>query len=156
MDNEDLLKPTLSDYRQVPALYGSTGFFLSSFFGGPVGAAFFALCNSQRLNRLWQDVPVVIALAAAAFLVIFLLQSGGTLSAIADLIGASSARALEITLRALSLGVFGGIYLMHRKFYRAARVSGVTPRPSWIPGIASVILGFWANTTFINWFLAHH
>lgn len=156
MDNEDLLKPTLSEYRQVPALYGSTGFFLSSFFGGPVGAAFFGLCNSQRLNRLWKDLPVIVAIAAAAFFVVFLLQSGGTMASIADLIGTSPRRTLEITLRALSLAAFGGIYLMHRKFFRAARVSGMTPLSSWVPGIAAVLLGFWANTAFIDWFLAHH
>ena len=33
---------------------------------------------------------------------------------------------------------------------------GWTPLSSWVPGIAAVLLGFWANTAFIGWFLAHH
>ena len=156
MDNDDLLRPTLSEYRQVPAIYSSTGFFLSSFFGGPVGAAFFGLCNSQRLGRLWHDLPVILASASGAFFVIFLLHSGGQMPRVAELIGADDRRALEITLRALALAVFGAIYLLHRKFFRAARVSGTEPLASWVPGIASVLLGFWANTAFINWILAHH
>lgn len=156
MADDDLLRPTLSEYRQVPALYSSTAFFLSSFFGGPVGAAFYGLCNSQRLNRLWQDMPVIVAAASAAFFVVFLLQSGGQMPDIAQLIGAGERRALEITLRGLALAVFGAIYLMHRRFFRAARVSGTQPLSSWVPGIASVLLGFWANNAFIGWILAHH
>jgi hypothetical protein len=156
LDRDDLLRPTLSGYRQVPALYSSTGFFLSSFFGGPVGAAFFALCNSQRLNRLWRDMPVIVAAASAAFFVIFLLQSGGQIPDIGQLIGAGARRTLELTLRALALAVFGAIYLMHRRFFRAARVTGVQPLSIWVPGIAAVLLGFWANTAFIGWILAHH
>jgi len=156
LGNDDLLRPTLSEYRQVPALYSSTGFFLSSFFGGPVGAAFYALCNSQRLNRLWHDMPVIIATASAAYFVIFLLQSNGQMPGVAELMGASPRRALEITLRALALAVFGAIYLLHRKFFRAARVSGTRPLSSWVPGIAALLLGIWANTSFINWILAHH
>jgi hypothetical protein len=156
LDNDDLLRPTLSDYRQAPALYSSTGFFLSSFFGGPVGAAFYGLCNSQRLNRLWQDMPVILPAAAAAFFVIFLLQSGGQVPGLADLLGGGARGALELVLRALALVVFGAIYLLHRKFFRSARVSGTKPLSSWIPGIAATLLGFWANKTFTDWILAHH
>jgi hypothetical protein len=156
LDKEELLRPTLSEYRQVPALYSSTGFFLASFFGGPVGAAFYGLCNSQRLNRLWHDMPVILAAASAAFVVIFLLHSNGQTPAIAELMGAAPRRALEITLRALALAVFGAIYLLHRKFYRAARVSGMKSVSSWVPGIASLLLGIWANSAFIRWILAHH
>jgi len=156
LDNDDLLRPTLSEYRQVPALYSSTGFFLSSFFGGPVGAAIFGLCNSQRLNRLWHDMPVAIAAASAAFFGVYLLQSGGQMPAIAALLDASESRTLEITLRAFALAVFGAIYLMHRRFFRAARVTGMEPLSSWVPGIASLLLGIWANSAFIRWILAHH
>lgn len=155
MDSE-LLRPTLSGYRQAPALYGSTGFFLSSFFGGPVGAAFYALCNSQRLNRLWLDLPVILAMAAAAFLLVYLLQSGGQLPALGELLDANPRRTLEITLRALALAVFGAIYLMHRRFFRAARVTGIRPLSSWVPGIAALLLGIWSNSTFTGWILAHH
>lgn len=156
MDNEELLRPTLTDYRQAPALYSSTGFFLSSFFGGPVGAAFYGLCNSQRLHRLWRDAPVIAAVACAAFFLIFLLHSGGQLSALGELLGTEPRRTLEIALRALALAVFGGIYAIHRRFFRAARVSGTEAPSSWVPGIAALLLGIWSNITFVRWILAHH
>jgi len=154
--NDDLLRPTLSDYRQVPAIYSSTGFFLSTFFGGPVGAAFYGLCNSQRLNRLWTDLVLFVALAAAAFAMLVLLQRGGQMDAFAELIGTDRRRTFEISLRALALVCFAAIYFMHRKFFRTAQVSGVKPLSGWVPGLAAVILGYFANLGFIDWILKHH
>lgn len=156
MANDDLLRPTLSDYRQVPAIYSSTGFFLATFFGGPVGAAFYGLCNSQRLNRLWTDLLPFVTLAVAAFGIVVLLQQGGQIEAFAGVIGADRRRTLEISLRALALLCFGAIYFMHRKFFRTAQVSGVKPLSAWVPGLAAVILGYLANLGFIDWILKHH
>jgi hypothetical protein len=156
LDNDDLLRPTLSDYRQAPALYSSTGFFLSSFFGGPVGAAVYGLCNSYRLNRLATDLPVIIALAAAAFFLALVFLNGGQMAGIADLLGAPPRRTVEVVLRAFALACFGAIYLMHRRFFRTARVTGNKSLPSWIPGIAAVVLGYFANQAFIDQFVPHH
>jgi hypothetical protein len=154
--NDDLLRPTLSDYRQVPAIYSSTGFFVSTFFGGPVGAVFYGLCNSQRLHRLWSDFAPFLALAAVAFGVVVWLQQGGQMDALGELIGSDPRRTFEIVLRALALACFGAIYFMHRRFFRSARVSGVKPLSSWVPGIAAVLLGYFANQAFIDWILKHH
>ena len=65
MRNDDLLRPTLSDYQRVPELYNSTGFFLSAFFGGPMGAAIYGGANSHRLNRLHTDLPLLVVVVAA-------------------------------------------------------------------------------------------
>jgi len=156
LDNDELLRPTLSGYRQTPALYSSTGFFLSSFFGGPLGAVVFAACNSHRLNRLAADLPVYAILAAASFFLVLVFQNGGQMADIADLLGTRAGRTAEITLRAFALASFGAIYLMHRKFYRAARISGNKSLPSWIPGIVAVLLGYFANQAFISRFVLHH
>jgi hypothetical protein len=156
LSNEDLFRPTLSDYRRVPSIYSSTGFFLSTFFGGPVSAALYGLFNSHRLSRLAVDLPVFVALAAAAFFVVFLFQQSGQMAWLADYFNDSRRATLEFVLRALALACYGAIYLMHRKFFRAAQVSGIKPRSSWVPGIAALLLGYLANRAFIDWILKHH
>src|SRR6478672_6229260 len=79
LSNGDLLRPTLSDYRKPPALYHPTGFFVSAFFGGPVGAGVYAGANAWRLGRLWRDLPVILCIVAGAFLVMLELQRAGAL-----------------------------------------------------------------------------
>jgi hypothetical protein len=156
LSNDDLLRPTLSEYRRAPAIYSPTGFFLSTFFGGPVGTVVYGLCNSLRLGRLRTDLPIFLALAAAAFAVVFLFQQGGQMARIVELIGDSPGPSFEITLRVLALGCHFAIYLMHRRFFRAAQVSGLKPLPGWVPGVAALVLGNLANQGFINWILKHH
>jgi hypothetical protein len=156
LSNEDLLRPTLSEYRAPPAIYSSTGFFLSTFFGGPVGTVIYGLCNSHRLGRLRTDLPVFLALGAAAFFMVFLLQQGGQMAGIIDLVGDSPAASFDVTLRVFALGCHFAIYLMHRKFFRAAQVSGVDPLPGWIPGTIALVAGNIANQAFIRWILPHH
>lgn len=155
MSNEDLLRPTLSGYRKPPALYNSTGFFLSAFFGGPLGAGLYATANSWRLGRLVRDLPVIVGITAAAFLVLFGLDRLGVLAQLNGYLGGSKSRNLEIYLRALGIACFGAIYLMHRGFFRAARVSGLKPLAGWIPGIAAVLAGYLANVAFATW-IQHH
>lgn len=155
MDREDLLRPTLSDYRKPPALYGSTGFILSAFFGGPVGAGVYAGANAWRLGRLSRDLPLIVALVAAAFLALLELQRAGALEQVAHWLGGSRAGNLRIIVRASGLAVFGAIYFMHRSFYRAARVAGTAPLPGWAPGLVALAAGIAANIAFTNWILEH-
>ena len=155
MSNEDLLRPTLSDFRTPPSLYNSTGFFLSAFFGGPVGTAVYAIANSYRLGRVSRDLPVIIAITAAAFLLLIELQRIGTLDSLSAVLDGPLSRNMEIFLRALGIACFGAVYFMHRGFFRAARVSGVRPRPGWLPGIAAVVAGMATNIAFTAW-IQHH
>ena len=156
MGNDDLLRPTLSDYRKPPALYHSTGFFISAFFGGPLGAGVYAGANAWRLGRLSRDLPVIVGIVAAAFLALLELHRAGALAVLADWLGGSLGRNLGIFLRATGIATFGAIYFMHRGFYRAARVSGMKPLPGWVPGILAMILGLAANEAFDAWILGHH
>lgn len=156
MSSEDLLRPTLSDYERVPELYNSTGFFLSSFFGGPLGAAIYGAANSHRLGRLSKDLSMLVAVVAAAFMLPYVLHEAGWLQSLAASIGGRVTRNYELLMRALGLATYGAIYLMHRRFFRSARVSGAKEIPGWVPGIAAVAAGFAANATFVSWILKHH
>ena len=156
MSNDDLLRPTLSDYQRTPELYNSTGFFMSAFFGGPVGAAIYGGANSHRLGRLSKDLSLLLAVVAAAFLLPCLLQVMGWLPRFASAIGGREVRNYELVMRGFGLLAYGAIYLMHRKFFRSARVSGVKEIPGWVPGIAAVVAGIAANSTFVSWLLKHH
>ena len=156
MSNQDLLHPTLSDYTRPPALYHTTGFALSAFFGGPVGAAVYSLANTTRLSRFKQDAPIVFILTALALLIPMMLVRFGQFDALTDFAGMTPRRTGEILLRALGLAIFGAIYLLHRRFFRSARVSGVKALPSWPVGIAAVLSGWAANAALLVWILKHH
>ena len=156
LSNDDLLRPTLSGYQRSPELYNSIGFFLSAFFGGPVGAAIYGGANSHRLGRLSNDLPLLVAVVAAAFLLPLLLHDAGWLPRIAGLFGGSESRNYGLVMRASGLLTFGAIYLMHRRFFRSARVSGAKGIPGWVPGIAAVVAGIAANFAFVSWLLKHH
>lgn len=156
MDREELLRPTLSGLRPVPALYSSTGFFLSSFFGGPLAAGIYASFNSYRLNRVAGDLPVYVALVAGAFFLVLVFQNGGQMAAIGELLGARPARTAVIVLRVFGLLTFGAIWFMHRRFFRTAQVTGTKPLPGWLPGLVAFGLGFLANRAFFAWIMGHH
>ena len=156
MSNDDLLRPTLSDYTRPPALYHTNGFALSAFFGGPVGAAIYSLANTTRLSRLKQDAPVVVIVTALALLVPMLIVRYGQFDGLAELAGMTPRRTGEVLLRGLGLACFGAIYLLHRRFFQAARVSGVKALPSWPLGIAAVLSGWAANAGLVAWILKHH
>jgi hypothetical protein len=152
--DEDLLKPTLSGYRQAPALYNTTGFFLSGFFGGPVGAAVYGSANAWRLGRLTRDLPVFVALAAVAFLLLLELDRQGLLDQLRSLLGMRST-SYGLFLRGLGLACTGAIYFVHRGYFRAATVAGVASLQGWVPGIAAVVAGVVANIAFVRWILQH-
>jgi hypothetical protein len=156
LSSEDLLRPTLSGHERIPELYNSTGFFMSSFFGGPLGAAIYGGANSHRLGRLSRDLPSLVAMTVTAFLLLLVLQEAGWLEDIAELIGGSVARNYGLIMRAMGLLTCGAIYLMHRRFFRSAKVSGAKEIPGWVPGIAAVIAGIAANGAFVSWLLKHH
>ncbi len=122
MSNDDLLRPTLSDYTRPPALYHTTGFALCAFFGGPVGAAVYALANITRLSRLKQDAPVVVILTALALFVPMMLVRAGQFDALAEFAGMTPQRTGETLLRAPGARDF------RRYLFIASQVFPVSPR----------------------------
>ena len=156
MSNEDLLRPTLSNHERTPSLYNSTGFFVSSFFGGPLGAAIYGGANSKRLGRLAADLPLLFGVTAVAFTLPYVLYEAGWLQALAATIGGSTTRNYGLIMRALGLATYGAIYVMHRRFFRAARVSGAGEIPGWVPGTVALVAGVAANAAYVSWLLKHH
>jgi hypothetical protein len=155
LDRDDLLRPTLSEFRQAPALYSSTGFFLSSFFGGPLAAGIYGTFNSYRLQRLSGDLPVYVALVAGTYFLTLVFQNGGQMAGIGELLGASAARTVEIVLRVFALLTYFVIWLMHRRFFRTAQVTGTKTLSGWLPGVVAFGLGFVANQAFFAWIIEH-
>jgi hypothetical protein len=154
--DDDLLRPTLSGLRHVPALYSSTGFFVSSFFGGPLAAGVYGAFNSYRLNRLAGDLPVHVALVAGAYFLALVFQNGGQMAAIGDLMGSRPARTVEIVLRSFGLLTCFAIWLLHRRFFRTAQVTGTKSLSGWLPGLIAFGAGFGANQAFFAWIMGHH
>ena len=120
-----------------------------------MGAALYACANSWRLGRLRRDLPLILAITAAAFLVLVELHRAGTLASLAAYLGGPPSRNMEIFLRAFGIACFAAIYFLHRGFFRAARVSGVKQRSGWVPGIVAVAAGVAANIAFTAW-IQHH
>ena len=85
-----------------------------------------------------------------------MLHQAGWLQRLAASIGGPAVRNYELFMRALGLLAFGAIYLMHRRFFRSAKVSGAREIPGWVPGIAAVAAGIAANAAFVSWLLKHH
>jgi hypothetical protein len=153
---DDLLRPTLSGSGKTPELYNSSGFFLASFFAGPVAAGVYGLANSYRLGRLNRDLPVIVPLVAACFWLLLFASRHGGLAGLAGLLDDRPGRAIQIAIRALGLGCFATIYLLHRQHYRAAQVTGAASLPGWGPGIVAVIAGLAANAGMISLLTGHH
>ena len=158
MSNDDLLRPTLTEYRQAPALYDSTGFVLSAFFGGPVGAALYALANITRLSRLSRTTPVVITYGAVALRAGVCWFAGRPSRGTGRFVGMTTATHLRAPLRALGLGCFGAIYFVHRRFFRSARVSGVrgAAELSPVPALPRWCSGLGGKCTLCCRILKHH
>ena len=158
MSNEDLLRPTLSDHERVPGLYNSTGFFMSSFFGGPLGAAVYGGANSHRLGRLQKDLPLLIGLVAVAFMLPYVLQEAGWLQGLAESVRrldhaqlrTRHARARDWPPTALSTSCTGD-FSDRRRVSGAKEVSRLDPghRRRTAAGVA-------ANAAFVTWLLKHH
>jgi hypothetical protein len=156
LSREDLLRPTLSTSGDAPALYTTQGFFFASMFGGPLGALIYGAFNTFRLRRLAQDLPLIVAIAAAGYFLMLQLNSFGWLDQVAAFIGSRRARGDGLVLRAIGLLCFAAIYFMHRKYYRAGQVAGRASMPGWVPGIIGVVVGYVANAEFVKYLLAHH
>ena len=138
MSNDDLLRPTLSAYSRPPALYHTTGFALAAFFGGPVGAAVYSLANTGRLSRLKQDAPAIVIVTAPALLIPMMLAAHRPVRRSRGSCGHDATRCRrDAAARAWGSRASALLYFMHRRFFRAARVSGVKTLPSWPVGIAA-------------------
>jgi hypothetical protein len=138
-DDIDLLTPTLSAaHEQAPAIYSLTALVLTAFFGGPFAVIALTAMNSQRLDRVGHDLPVLVFQLAATVLLLYLLVRAGQVSPV-SFIELPGDRLLLI--KAWALVLFGMSAALHGRFQRNMGVSP-TPRPNpWPAGIACVLGG---------------
>jgi hypothetical protein len=136
---EHLLTPSLSADGPPAALYSIRSSFLVAVFGGPLAILLYSSLNSWRLRRT-VDIPVYIAgLALLVALLHAAIAAPQVLSGLAGFLGKDTVRALS---SALSMGLCGVFYLLHRKQHRSAALFDTKPPSPWIPAIASMVIGY--------------
>ncbi len=136
-----LLQPSLQQGVGAVSIYSVRAGFMVAFFGGFFAAVLFGALNSQRLGRLRTDAWLY-ALGTLAFgaYTIALGHAIASEGATAEWL-AENSRGLRIANRAASLAFFGIIFLVHRRFYKAAELAGENSLSPWLPGIAACVVG---------------
>jgi hypothetical protein len=138
---EHLLTPSLSGQRHSVNLYSPQSSFMVGFFAGPIALILYSALNSYRLKRLAD----VIAYLGAAIITVMLLYwylitaDGAVAVWLNEEFGRDATRFLT---RFLALLLWGGFYLMHRKYHRSAEVFDVKPPRPWIPALLCAGLGY--------------
>jgi hypothetical protein len=139
---ESLLEPSLGS--GAGTIYSLRACFFVAFLGGPLAILLFSALNSRRLGRLARDAWVYAlgGLVTVAFLVALApVAVEGTPPEWLGWIGGDGKRGLRNASRLLALLLFGGLYLLHRPFHRAARLRGLDAPSPWVPGIAATLAG---------------
>ena len=140
---EGLLEPSLAGGSGARAIYSLRACFFVAFFGGPFAILLFAGLNSRRLGRLAADawIYAVGAIVTVVFIA-FAFQGldSGTAPAWLSALG-EGPRATRVATRILAMALFGVVFLAHRRFYKAADLSGEDPPSPWLPGIGATLVG---------------
>ena len=132
---DSLLEPSLQGPPPEP-LYSVRANFLVAFFGGVYAAALFGALNAQRMGRLARDVWIYALVATTwsavgvwAGYAIMTETLPGWLSEVD--VGGRPGRTLRFAGRAVSLALFGSMYLRQRVCFKAQELAGVTPAGPW-------------------------
>jgi hypothetical protein len=139
MSQNDLLRPSLSgDQLPATSIYSAGAGYGAAFFGGPIGAAVIAMLNARRLNRLAKDWPLaLLAVLITVGMLWWQLRMGGN-AWLEGHLGSSGPRSVP---RVAGLLFFGGIYLLHYKYYRNMQLMGIESPSGWVPAIVAVLIG---------------
>lgn len=133
---DDLLQPRLRSTTAHRAPYSPTATFLTSFFGGAVGAALVGALNGGRLGKPRWELALAFCFALAGLT--FMFQLGrwlGTDSVPEWLPQNRNARYLNNAVGAAFAGVF---WLLHRAERKAFQLSSAEPPKAW-PMVLSVL-----------------
>jgi hypothetical protein len=134
-----LLQPSLARAEHA-ALYSVRANFLVAFFGGVYATLIFSSLNSRRLGRARTDAALYLGIAAAWTATVawcgYLLASGQWPDWL--LLTGSAGRDARHIGRAVSLAVFGLLYLRLRPFYTAAQLGGRQAPSPWKAGLLAV------------------
>lgn len=136
---EHLLTPSLGANTPSAAPYSTRSSFLVALFGGPLAILFYAALNSWRLRR-GADLPVyVVGFALLVALLYAAIVDKHLVAGVTAILGKDTFRFLS---SALSLGLCGVFYLLHKKQHRSAAFFGTKPPSPWIPAIACMVIGY--------------
>lgn len=136
---EHLLTPSLTANVPSAAPYSTRSSFLVALFGGPLAILLYAALSSWRLRRAI-DAPVYVAgLALLVALLYAAIVDKPLLAGAAAILGKDTIRFLS---SALSLGLCGVFYLLHKKQHRSAALFATKPPSPWIPAIACIAAGY--------------
>lgn len=146
---DDLLQPSLAQADQAQkATYSSTAGYLTAFIGGPFAAVTMAGLNSWRLRRLGRDaLPLVAAVALSAGLSVWLMRPEWLGLAGVEISGTNA----RFAARVLALLLFGGFWLLHRRYYRGAELLGLERPNPWLGGLACVLVGLAVSLLLGRW-----
>ncbi len=141
---DSLLRPTLQDGVRAVSIYSVRAGFFVAFLGGPMAAVIFGALNSQRLGRLGKDAWLYafggIVFTAFAIGIGYLSATGGFGAGSQEAVREQT-RTLRTVSQALGLAFFGLVFLLHRRFYKAAEMAGQESPSPWIPGVAASVVG---------------
>jgi hypothetical protein len=136
---EHLLTPSLGSNKPSAAPYSTRSSFLVALFGGPLAILFYAALNSWRLRRR-ADLPVyVVGLALLLALLYAAIVDKRLVAGVTAILGKDTFRFLS---SALSLGLCGVFYLLHRKQHRSAAFFATKPPSPWLPAIGCMVIGY--------------
>ena len=141
-----LLQPTLGDRVKATSIYSVRASFMVAFFGGPFAAVIFGGLNSRRLGRLGKDAWLLILgllgfCAYTAAIGYGLDAFGFEASSSSTELTREQSRTFRMIARVLGLAFFGGIFLLHRPFHKAAELVREDSPSPWGPGIAASLVG---------------
>lgn len=147
-----LLTPSLSSTENNVRLYSPESSFFVAFFGGPIALVFYSALNSYRLKRA--EDSVFYLLATILIVALYYWQAVGDHSALMQWLNAQfgSSAVTRYLPRILALLLWGGFYLMHRKYHRSAELFEVEPPKPWIPATICIVASLGMTIALIHLF----
>ena len=148
---EGLLEPTLESETSPTSIYSTQACFFVAFLGGPFAILLFSALNSRRLGRLARDAWIYVLGGIGVSIFVILMAQTVAAGAPPEALGwiGEGRRGLSNASRLLALVLFGIVFLMHRPFHRAARLSGDDPPSPWLPGLAATVIGAALSVAFV-------
>ncbi len=145
-ESSALLQPSLQAPRSGRVPYSVQAQFLIAFFGGPVAALAMAVLNAERLDRVRQDAPWVLALlllyAGLAATLSFTAWGTEVMTALRQDFGG---RVHTFLGRLYALSCVGVAFWAHRRSHRARELMGRQAPSPWGPALVLVSAGFLVN-----------
>ena len=150
MDNQNLLKPSLSNNTVKVKLFSEQALFFTAFFGSAFAVSIMSAINSYRLQRLKKDCWIYL-LGCFAFiaLIYFLLQNA--LTSTSKFIVSDT----RLTITIASIVIWFLFFSIHKRTHRVNSFIADGDENPWIVGVISVLIGISVNTYLVKQMVSH-